>query len=60
MNDRTIVRTVRLPAGKDFHWFNDLNLLALSDRLDAAGRRRAVDQLQAQWRASLPPLMLVS
>lgn len=39
--------------GEDAVWHPDLNLVVLHPRLDAAGRERALDELQARWRRTL-------
>lgn len=39
--------------GEDAVWHPYLNLVVLHPRLDAAGRERALDELQARWRRSL-------
>jgi hypothetical protein len=45
--------TMPLPHGRDWLWYADLNLVALAPHLDDAGRERALDELQAEWRASI-------
>lgn len=45
--------TMPLPHGRDWLWYPELNLVALAPHLDVAGRDRALDELQAQWRQSL-------
>lgn len=44
--------------GKPYSWHPDLGIVQLDRRLehDPAGRERALDDLQAEWRASLAPL----
>lgn len=39
--------------GEDAVWHPGLNIVTVSPRLDAAGRERALDELQAEWRRSL-------
>lgn len=39
--------------GEDAVWHPELNMVVVSPRLDAAGRERALDELQARWRRSL-------
>lgn len=39
--------------GRDWVWHPSLNTVALADHLDAAGRERALDELQAEWRRTL-------
>lgn len=50
IGEDTVIRTVELPEGLDYVWYGDANVLAFSSRLDCAGRMRAVDELQKQWR----------
>lgn len=50
MSEETIFRTMSLPDGQDWAWHPDLNLVALSDRLDCEGKIRAVDELQRHWK----------
>jgi hypothetical protein len=45
--------TMELPHGRDWLWFEEFNIIAFSPRLDAAGRERALDECQAEWRQSL-------
>lgn len=49
-SEETIIRTLDLPAGRDWVWFADVNCIGLSSRLDCEGRQRAVAELQEQWR----------
>lgn len=64
------VVTLPLPHGRDWLYYPDLNILALAPHLDLAGRERALDELQAEWRTSMrrrlslvhypgPPLHLI-
>jgi hypothetical protein len=57
--EETVLLTMPLPRGKEWHWLADCNVLVLSDQLDPAGRDRAISDLQATWRRrylqSLPP-----
>lgn len=39
--------------GEDAVWHQELNIVVVSPRLDAAGRERALDELQRQWRRAL-------
>lgn len=39
--------------GEDAVWHRTLNVIAVSPRLDAAGRERALDELLAEWRQSM-------
>lgn len=45
--------TMTLPHGREWLWYDDLGILALAPHLDAAGRERAVDEMQEQWRLAL-------
>lgn len=49
----TVQMILDLPPGQDWAWLPDCNIVALSSRLDAAGRERAISDLQATWRRSL-------
>lgn len=58
------IMTMEPAYGEDAVWHPELNLVVLSPRLDAAGRERALDELQAEWRrsardtcCSLPPAL---
>jgi hypothetical protein len=54
--DGAEIVTMELPYGQDVLWFAEFNIVALSPRLDAEGRARALDELQRRWRqATLPP-----
>lgn len=44
------VITMPLPNGRDWLWYSDLDIVALAPHLDVAGRERALDELQAEWR----------
>ena len=46
--------TMALPYDQEWLWYPELNIVALAPHLDVEGRERALDELQAQWRASLP------
>lgn len=50
MAEETIIKILDLPEGKDCVWYGDANVLALSSRLDQAGRDRVLDEFQVQWR----------
>lgn len=52
MPQETLVVTFELPFGRDWFWYADLNIVALSPRLDAAGRERALAELQEHWRTN--------
>jgi hypothetical protein len=49
VNKNTIVKISSNLHGRDCVWHESLNLVELSDRLDAAGRRRALTELQREW-----------
>lgn len=49
MTEETVFKTMPLPEGTDWVWHPDLNLVALSDRLDLDGRIRAVEDLKKHW-----------
>jgi hypothetical protein len=51
--EETKIVTMPLPFGQDWCWYPDLNIIALSNQLDAAGRERALDEFLASWRHSL-------
>lgn len=48
--------TMELPFEQDALWFQEFNIVAVSPRLDAEQRERAIDRLQAEWRSALHPL----
>lgn len=50
VGEDTIIRTLDLPEGQDYAWYPDLNVVALSSRLDCEGRLRAFNDLQSWWR----------
>lgn len=50
----TVVR-LDLHEGQTYAWYPDLNIVALARGLDEAGEQRALDELQAEWRATLRP-----
>lgn len=50
--EKTVQMILDLPLGQDWAWLPDCNVVALSSRLDAAGRERALNDLQATWRRS--------
>lgn len=45
--------TMELPYDQDWLPYPDLGIVALAPHLDAAGRERALDELQAEWRRAL-------
>lgn len=49
--EKTVVVTIPL-QGRDWAWLGDCNVLALSDRLDDAGRRAALVEVGDTWRRS--------
>lgn len=50
LGEATVFRILDLPDGIDYVWYGDANVVAFSSRLDCAGRMRAVEDLQKQWR----------
>lgn len=52
----TEIVTMPLSRGRDWLWYPEFNILALAPHLDAAGRERAVDEMQVEWRQSLIPV----
>jgi hypothetical protein len=52
MTEKTVVRTMELPNGRDWLWFADLNVVGLAPHLDAAGVERAYAEMTAWWRRS--------
>ena len=52
MNEETLIKTMPLPQGRDWEWFADANVIALSPDLCPAKREAALSELQAQWRRS--------
>lgn len=52
MSEDTLIKTMRLPHGRLWEWFADLNVVALCPSLDAAGREWALSEVQAHWRRS--------
>lgn len=49
-SEETVFRTIELPNGQSWAWYPDLNIIAFAPHLDCAGRQRAIDEIQAQWR----------
>lgn len=47
------VEIFALPFGQNYLWFPEWNTVALAPHLDAEGRQRALDELQAEWRSAL-------
>ena len=43
--EKTIVRTLELPAGQEYVVFDDLNVVGLSSRLKKRGRREVLSSL---------------
>jgi hypothetical protein len=56
-NEKTVIRVMSLPEGKDWVWFGDVNVIGVSDRLDEAGQMVAVLDLQAEWRRTMVELV---
>lgn len=52
MNEKTLIKTVSLPFGQDWALYSDANVVALSPRLDEAGRERALSEVADHWRRS--------
>lgn len=52
MDEKTLVKTMSLPFGQPYAWYGDLNMVVLCPSLDDAGRKRAMDEVQAHWRRS--------
>lgn len=50
MAEETIIKTMDLPEGDDWVLYPDLNVIVLASRLDCAGRVRAIDEIQREWR----------
>lgn len=48
--EETVFRTIDLPAGQDWKYYPDLNVLAFSSRLDCEGKLRAFEAAQEDWR----------
>lgn len=42
VDEKTLVKTMELPAGQDWEWFSDANIIAVSSHLDLCGRARAM------------------
>lgn len=53
MVERTIVKFMDLPEGRDYCWHSDANVIVLSSRLDQAGRVTALFDLFQEWRKTL-------
>ena len=52
MGEKTLIKTMELPAGRDWEWFGDANVVVLAAHLDEEGRQRALTEVQAFWRRS--------
>lgn len=52
MTEKTVVKTIELPDGRDWLWYADANVVALAPHLDDEGRERALSEVQAFWRRS--------
>ena len=48
--EETVFRTINLPDGKDWAYYADLNVLAFGSHLDCAGKLRAFEAAQEDWR----------
>lgn len=53
MCDGIVLVFVDIPIEPGYAWLEDTNTIALSRHLDAAGRQRALEQLQGEWRREL-------
>lgn len=49
----TIIKVMDLPAGRDYYWHSDANVIVLASRLDQAGRLAALFDLFTEWRKTL-------
>lgn len=56
-NEKTVIRVMSLPEGRDWVYYGDLNVIGVSDRLDEAGQMVAVLDLQAEWRRTMVELV---
>ena len=56
MGEKTLIKTMELPPGQHWIWFDDANVIAVSDSLDEAGWRRAVDAAEAHAKLQRPQL----
>lgn len=52
VTEQTIIETMDIPGGDDYRWMPELNMIILSPRLDALGRRRTVDRIYEEWRCN--------
>lgn len=48
--EETVFRTINLPAGQDWAYYSDVNVLAFGSHLDCEGKMRAFAEMQADWR----------
>jgi hypothetical protein len=60
VEDTVIHYLETLPEGKDYHWFEELNIVGLSARIkgDQEAICKALNNLQSEWRRNV--LHLVS
>lgn len=49
--EKTVLVVMPMPVGKEWAWLADCNVLAASDRLDAAGLERVISEVQDAWRS---------
>lgn len=49
MGEQMIIKTMRLPQGRDYEWIDDCSVVILSDRLSRLGRTRALAELRLKW-----------
>jgi hypothetical protein len=54
VNEATIIKTIELPYGQEWALYADANVIVLSPCLDNDGRRRAIDEVCAHWRQTIP------
>ena len=48
-SERTIIRTLDIPAVPGWKWYGDFNIVGVSVHLDCEGRQRALREMQARW-----------
>jgi hypothetical protein len=53
MGSGIVLVYVDIPVDPGYAWLEDANTIALSRHLDAGGRQRALEALQAEWRREL-------
>lgn len=50
MNEDTVFRTLALPNGRDWEFYEDVNVMVFAPHLGPEGRERAIREFQARWR----------